>query len=71
MARKKGAGDSSLVDRGCEIRKNAGEGEALGASGGEEIALHTWYGCPGGDVARLAVSFGQAKEAVITGLRGL
>jgi len=42
------------------------EGEALGASGGEEIASDARRGSTEGDVARGEISFGQSKAALIS-----
>jgi hypothetical protein len=45
-------GGACVVCRGCENLKGSGESEALGASGGEEVAADAWGGGAEVDGAR-------------------
>jgi hypothetical protein len=50
-----------MVERGRENLKDSGEGEALGASGGEEAAADAWGGCAEGDGVGREISIGQSE----------
>jgi hypothetical protein len=61
------AGGACVVEGRCEDFKSAGEGEGLGASGGEEAASDAWRSSTEGDGARCEVPVNQSKAAVISG----
>jgi hypothetical protein len=58
-------GSSGMVERRCEKLEGSCESEALGTSGGEEIASYSERGSSKGDGAGREVQIDQS-EAVVT-----
>src|ERR1700730_2480668 len=61
---EKASGGASVVERGCENLKGSGEGETLGASGGEEVASYSERGCAKSYEAGGEIHIHHSKAAV-------